>query len=38
VLAGDEKRRSQPLVLIALGERHPVRRWKPNVYGSPTVG
>lgn len=32
VLAGDEQATKPALVLIAVGERHPDRRWKPSVY------
>ena len=32
VLAGDEKSSKPALVLIAIGERHPERPWKPSVY------
>jgi hypothetical protein len=32
VLAGDEQATKPALVLLAIGERHPARRWKPSVY------
>jgi hypothetical protein len=32
VLAGDEESEKPALVLIAVGERHPERPWKPSVY------
>jgi len=32
VLAGDEEAAKPALVLIAIGERHPARPWKPSVY------
>lgn len=32
VLAGDEEAGEPALVLVAVGERHPDRRWKPSVY------
>jgi len=32
VLAGDEEATKPALVLIAIGERHPGRPWKPSVY------
>lgn len=32
VLAGDEEAAKPALVLIAIGERHPERPWKPSVY------
>jgi len=32
VLAGDEEAGKAALVLIAVGERHPVQPWKPSVY------
>lgn len=32
VLTGDEESRKPALVLIAIGERHPERPWKPSVY------
>ncbi len=32
VLAGDEEATKPALVLVAVGERHPVRPWKPSVY------
>lgn len=32
VLSGDEEATKPALVLVAVGERHPVRRWKPSVY------
>lgn len=32
VLSGDEEAKKPALVLIAVGERHPVRPWKPSVY------
>jgi hypothetical protein len=32
VLTGDEEAKKPALVLIAVGERHPARPWKPSVY------
>lgn len=32
VLAGDEDATKPALVLVAVGERHPARPWKPSVY------
>lgn len=32
VLAGDEEATKPALVLVAAGERHPSRPWKPSVY------
>ena len=32
VLAGDEEATKPALVLVAVGERHPARPWKPSVY------
>lgn len=32
VLAGDKEATKPALVLIAVGERHPPRPWKPSVY------
>lgn len=32
VLVGDEKASKPALVLIAIGERHPDRPWRPSVY------
>lgn len=32
VLTGDEEVAKPALVLLAVGERHPDRRWKPSVY------
>jgi len=32
VLAGDEEAAKPALVLVAVGERHPARPWKPSVY------
>lgn len=32
VLAGDEEAGKPALVLVAVGERHPARPWKPSVY------
>jgi hypothetical protein len=32
VLSGDEEATKPALVLVAVGERHPVRPWKPSVY------
>lgn len=32
VLSGDKEATKPALVLIAVGERHPVRPWKPSVY------
>jgi hypothetical protein len=32
VLTGDEESEKPALVLIAVGERHPERPWKPSVY------
>lgn len=32
VLTGDEEAKKPALVLIAVGERHPPRPWKPSVY------
>jgi hypothetical protein len=31
-LVGDEEAGKPVLVLLAVGERHPDRRWKPSVY------
>lgn len=32
VLAGDEEVAMPALILLAVGERHPVQQWKPSVY------
>jgi hypothetical protein len=32
VLSGDQEATKPALVLIAVGERHPMRPWKPSVY------
>ena len=32
VLSGDEEATKPALVLVAVGERHPARPWKPSVY------
>jgi hypothetical protein len=32
VLSGDEEATKPALVLVAVGERHPPRPWKPSVY------
>lgn len=32
VLSGDEEVSKPALVLLAVGERHPARPWKPSVY------
>lgn len=32
VLSGDREAKKPALVLVAVGERHPARPWKPSVY------
>ncbi|MBS1882329.1 MAG: hypothetical protein JSS97_05170 [Actinobacteria bacterium] len=32
VLTGDEEATMPALILLAVGERHPVQQWKPSVY------
>lgn len=32
ILAGDQEAMKPALVLVAVGERHPARPWKPSVY------